>query len=46
MRRYEVREHHGVWMVIENESGMGLAVAVCFSEVTAQKICNALNKFE
>jgi len=46
MQRYEVREKHGVWFVIENESGMGMAVAICFSEVTARKLCNALNKFE
>lgn len=45
MRRYEVREKYGVWFVLENESGMGLAVAICFSEATANKICEALNKF-
>ena len=44
MKRYEIREHHGVWFVIENESGMGMAVAICFDEFCARRICDALNK--
>lgn len=45
MKQYKSKEEHGIWWVIEhgNNKSLTIKLAICFSEVAALRICNALN---